>query len=179
MRRFRSHSTVIQDTLKIGKKYSIVPLARDEGVSERARERASERVNERSGAWAKRAVCSKRVSEQCERMRERMSEWLITNVPILRGSESQCILPIVRPKRVSRAAMTTDSETHAHTRTYTHTLIHTHTHTYTHKRAAEIKELAEPQRRGIATHTRTHKRTRSRSRTYTLTCTNAPPELIR
>ena len=36
-----------------------------------------------------------------------------STVPILRGSESQCILPIVRPKRVSGAAMTTDSETQA------------------------------------------------------------------
>ena len=33
---------------------------------------------------------------------------------------------------------------------------HTYTHTYTHKLAAEINELAEPQRRGIATHARTH-----------------------
>ena len=99
------------------------------------------------------------MSERCEQTNERMSEWLITNVPILRGSESQRFLPIVRPKRVSGAAMTTDSETR--------------THTHTHKRTAEINELAEPQRQGIAAHTRSH--------THTLThiYTHAPPELTK
>ena len=63
--------------------------------------------NECSGASE--ANRSKRVSE-------RVSDWLITNVPILRG-----ILPIVQPKRVSGAAMMTDSETHTNTYTYTHT----------------------------------------------------------
>ena len=58
------------------------------------------------------------------------------------------ILPIVWPKRVSGAAMTTDSETHAHTQA--------HAYTHTHKRTAEINELAEPQRRGIATHRHAH-----------------------
>ena len=46
--------------------------------------------------------------------------------------------------------MTTDSETRA----------------YTHKRAAEVNELAAPQRRGIATHMHTH------TLTYTHTCTH-------
>ena len=106
----------------------------------------SERTIKRSGARAKRAVRRKRVSE-------RMREWLITKIPILRGSESWCILPIVRPKQVSGAAMTTHSETHAHT--------------HTHKRAAELNELAEPQRRGIATHTHTltHMYTHAHKRT--------------
>ena len=99
MCQFHSHSTVIQDTLKIGRKHPIVLRAR-----EQVSEQASERTNERSGARAKRAVWSKRVSERCEQTSERMNEWLITNVRILRGSESQCILPIVRPKRVSAAA---------------------------------------------------------------------------
>ena len=40
MRRFHSHSTVIQDTLKIEQKYSIGPRAR-----KRVSERASERMN--------------------------------------------------------------------------------------------------------------------------------------
>ena len=80
-------------------------------------------------------------------MGERMSEWLITIVPILRGSKSQCILPIAWPKQVSGAAMTTDSETHAHTDT--------------HKSAAEINELAEQQRRGIASRTPAQTRRRN------------------
>ena len=48
------------------------------------------------------------------------------------------------------------AETHACTNTRTRT--HTHIHTHTHKRAAELNELVEPQRRGIATltHTLTH-----------------------
>ena len=58
------------------------------GASEWARKRA----NERSGARTKWAVWSKRVSERCEWTSERMSKWLITKVPILRGSESQCIM---------------------------------------------------------------------------------------
>ena len=51
MRQFLSHSTVIQGTLKIGKKYSIVP-----------------RANERSGTRAKRAVLSEWVSGASERV---------------------------------------------------------------------------------------------------------------
>ena len=83
MRRFHSHSTVIQDTLKIGQKYSIVP---------RARKRVSERANEsaKRSARAKRAVRSKRTNEWCERMSEQMSEWPSANVPISRDPESQC-----------------------------------------------------------------------------------------
>ena len=59
MRRFHSHSTVIQETLKIGQKYSIVPRAR-----ERVSERASERANQRSGIVRGKRVsgASKRVS---------------------------------------------------------------------------------------------------------------------
>ena len=77
MRRFHSNSTVIQDTLKIGQKYTIVP---------RARERVSERASERTIAAAReRASSAEQVSERCERTSERMSEWLITNVPIVRG----------------------------------------------------------------------------------------------
>ena len=57
---------MIQDTLEIGQKNSIVP-------------RAWERANERSGARAKQAVRSKQGSERCEQTSERMSEWLIMN----------------------------------------------------------------------------------------------------
>ena len=54
-------------------------------------------------------------------------------------------LPIVRPKRVNGAAMTTDSETrtHTHTHTYTHTLTLTVIYTHVHKRAAGINDIAE------------------------------------
>ena len=65
-----------------------------------------------------------------------MSKWLIPDISILRGSESQCILPIVRPKQISGAAMTPDSKTQAHTLTR----IYTHAH----KCAAGINEKAEP-----------------------------------
>ena len=41
----------------------------------------------------------------------------------------------------------------------THSEPHTHTHTYTHTHTAEINELAEPQRREIATHTLSHTHT--------------------
>ena len=51
------------------------------------------------------------------------------------------ILPIVRPKRVNGATMTTDSETRTLTHTYTHTLTLIYTHV--HKRAAGINEIAE------------------------------------
>ena len=49
---------------------------------------ASERTNEwaQRSARAKRAVHSKRMSERCERTRERMSEWPYTNIPISRHS---------------------------------------------------------------------------------------------
>ena len=68
MRQFHCHSTVIQDRLKIGQKYSIVPSARGR-VSERASQRTNAAARERS----------ERVSEWCERTSERMSKWLITN----------------------------------------------------------------------------------------------------
>ena len=104
-------------------------------------------------------------ASSAEQASEWISEWLTTNLPNLRGSESQCILPIVRPKRISGAAITTDSETYAHTRTYTHTNALTHTH----ERAAEINELAEPQRRGIAPYIRTHTRTHAHAHTQSHT----------
>ena len=180
IRRFHSHSTVFQDTLKIGQKYSIVARAR-ERVSERSSERTQRRASVLSSAdharkWAVRAnewvdereayyyvqwisiVTSSKGQRNLffrssislepngkykELTMKGLEDLFFTSgnsleaislerestVPILRGSESQCILPIVRPKRVSGAAMTTDSETHAHTPT------HTHTHTLTHTRA--------------------------------------------
>ena len=59
MRLFHSHSTVIQDTLKIGQKYSVVPRAR-ERVSKRASEQTQRRASEASSVeqaseWAVRA----------------------------------------------------------------------------------------------------------------------------
>ena len=55
---------------------------------------ASERRSERSGAQrsarAQRAVRSKRRSERCERMSERIKEWPITNILVLRPPESLC-----------------------------------------------------------------------------------------
>ena len=68
---------MIQNTLKIGQKFSTVP---------RARKRTSERASERAqwSARAKRAVRSKRGSERCERTSERSSEWPYSNIPISR-----------------------------------------------------------------------------------------------
>ena len=68
MRQFHCHSTVIQDRLKIGQKYSIVPSARGR-VSEPASQRMNAAARERS----------ERVSEWCEQTSERMSKWLIIN----------------------------------------------------------------------------------------------------
>ena len=54
----------------------------------------SEWVSERANEWAlrsarvKRAVRSKRMSKQCKRTNEQMSEWSSTTVPIVRSSES-------------------------------------------------------------------------------------------
>ena len=59
---------MIQDTLKVGLKYSTVP---------RVQERVSERASEGRSA-----------EQETEEQSEWMSEWPITNVPILRGSES-------------------------------------------------------------------------------------------
>ena len=67
-------STVIQDTLKIGQKYSTV----DQGASE----------------WVQRAVRSKRTSERCEQMSERS----ITNIPILKYPVSLWRAPKARDK---------------------------------------------------------------------------------
>ena len=136
MCRFHSHSTVIQDTLKIGQKYSIVP---------RARERMSERASKRT----KRAVWSEQVSGRCERMSVRMSEWLITTDFKRLGITAQSTVhSTVRPKRVSGAAMATHSETHAHTRTHTYTHSHTHTHAHIHTRAQTRRQYKRDSRAG-------------------------------
>ena len=81
-------------------------------------------------------------------------EWRI-KWPITLRVDFIVILPIVWLKRVRGAVMTTDSETNAHT--HTPTQRHTHTRTCKHKRAVKIIELAEPQRRGIATFTHREK----------------------
>ena len=99
----------------------------------------SERANKRSGyaseaSGAKRAVRSKRVIERCER----------TSELILRGSESQSILPIVRPKQVSGASMTTDSKSHAHAHTHTHARVLTHI--YTHERETDRQRETKRER---------------------------------
>ena len=43
---------------------------------------------------------------------------------------------------------------------------HTQAHAHTHKRTAERNELAEPQRRGIATHTHAHKHSHTLTQIY-------------
>ena len=46
---------------------------------------------------------------------------------------------------------------------------HTHARTFRHKRAAEINELVEPQRRGIATHTHAHTHAHAHTLTHIYT----------